>query len=226
MVTGQRKATLLPPTWISSCQSAGTVIFALPFTTSVAITISIFQTFSSWVATSHLRPPLAFLSHNSSDTPGLVPLMNVLFWGRCDFPVNLSGKDMSGNVCNRLYGNCIVVTGVLTNNMRFPSPDCYTTFWRMTIYSDTFNWWDITPFLPFSDLDLITESDFYLIVWGSHRTFATGAAWQQRTLTPPDTCSCPTLGLTYVLMSKPISPELVLFPDFWVSNIPWYFCFA
>ena len=30
-------------------------------------------------ATSHLRPPMAFLSHNSSDTPGLAPLMNVLF---------------------------------------------------------------------------------------------------------------------------------------------------
>ena len=27
-------------------------------------------------------------------------------------------------------------------------------------------------------------------------------------------------------MSRPISPELVLFPDFWVSNIPRYFCFA
>ena len=27
----------------------------------------------------HLRLPMAFLSHNSSDTPGLAPLMNVLF---------------------------------------------------------------------------------------------------------------------------------------------------
>ena len=29
-----------------------------------------------------------------------------------------------------------------------------------------------------------------------------------------------------VLMLRPISPELVLFSDFWVSNIPQYFCFA
>ena len=36
----------------------------------------------------------------------------------------------------------------------------------------------------------------------------------QRTLTPPDTWSCPTLGLACVIMSRPISPELVLFPDF------------
>ena len=65
-----------------------------------------------------------------------------------------------------------------------------------------------------------------LLVWGFHRTFATGAACQQRKLTPLDTWSCPTLGLAWVLMSRPITPELVLFPDFWVSNIPRYFCFA
>ena len=61
---------------------------------------------------------------------------------------------------------------------------------------------------------------------GFHRTYETGAACQQRTLTPPDTWSCPTFGLACVLMSRPISPELVLFPDFWVSNIPRYFSFA
>ena len=98
----RRRATLLLPTWICSCQSVGTVNFALPFTTNVTISISILQTFRSWVATSHLRPPMAFLSHNSSDTPGLAPLMNVLFWGRCDFPISFSGRDMSRNVWNRL----------------------------------------------------------------------------------------------------------------------------
>ena len=38
--------------------------------------------------------------------------------------------------------------------------------------------------------------------------------------------SCPTLGLASVLMLRPISLELVLSPDFWVSNIPRYFCFC
>ena len=98
----RRRATLLLPTWICSCQSVGTVNFILPFTTNVTISISILQTFRSWVATSHLRPPMAFLSHNLSDTPGLVPLMNVLFWERCDFPISFSGRDMSRNVWNRL----------------------------------------------------------------------------------------------------------------------------
>ena len=49
---------------------------------------------SFWAATSHLRPPMAFLSHNSSDTQGLAPLMNVSFWGRRDFPISFSGRDM------------------------------------------------------------------------------------------------------------------------------------
>ena len=97
----------------------------------------------------------------------------------------------------------------------------------MTIYSDTLHWSGITPmFDPITVLDLITVFDFYLIARGFHRTFATGAACQQRTLTPPDTWSCPTLGLAIVLMLRPISPELVLFLDFWVSGIPRYFCFC
>ena len=85
----------------------------------------------------------------------------------------------------------------------------YTNFWPFFLI------WTVLPSLT-----------FYLIVWGSHISFATVAVCQQRMLTPPDTWSCPTLGLACVLMSRPISPELVLFPDFWVSNIPRYFCFA
>ena len=67
---------------------------------------------------------------------------------------------------------------------------------------------------------------FFLIARDFHRIFATGAVRQQRTLTPPDIWSCLTLGLASILMLRPISPELVLFPDFWVSNIPRYFCFC
>ena len=85
----------------------------------------------------------------------------------------------------------------------------YTNFWPLLI-------WTLLPNLT-----------FYLIVQGFHRTYATGAACQQRTLTPPDTWSCPTLGLAYVLMSRPISPELVVLSlDFWISNTPRYFSFA
>ena len=133
---------------------------------------------------------------------------------------------MSRNVWNRLLST-MVGMGILPNNMRFPSPECYTIFWRMTIYSDTLHWWDITPiFYPLLIWTLLPNLTFYLIVWGFHRTFATGAACQQRTFTSPDTWSCPTLGLAFVLMSRLISPDFVLIPDFWVSNIPRYFSFA
>ena len=50
--------------------------------------------------------------------------------------------------------------------------------------------------------------------------------WPIYHLVDKDTWSCPTLGLASVLMSRPISPELVLSPDFWISNIPRYFYFA
>ena len=97
----------------------------------------------------------------------------------------------------------------------------------MTIYIDTLHWWGITPALILLPIwTLLPNLTVYLIARGFHRTFAMGAACQQRTLTPSDTWCSPTLGLSSVLMLRPISPELVLFPDFWVSNIPRYFCFC
>ena len=71
------------------------------------------------------------------------------------------GRDMSRNVWDRLLGSSMVGTGILSNNMRSPSPECYTTFWMMTVYSDTLHWSGITLiFDPIIDLDLITEFDF------------------------------------------------------------------
>ena len=183
----------------------------------------------------------------------------------------------------------------LTKQYEVPSPECYTTFLRMTIYNGTLHWWDITPiFDPLLIWTLLPNFTFYLIMWGFHRTFATwrhanrgrlllrtpgpvpygickcyfvetidtqsyitpvyvtfpwleclpnltlllnigfhrasatGVACRQGTVTPPDTWSCPTLGLAYVLMSRPISPDLVLFPDFFSLELPslLLFCLA
>ena len=83
-----------------------------------------------------------------------------------------------------------------------------------------------TNFWPLLIETLLPNLTFYLIVQGFHKAYAMGAACQQRTLTPPDTWSCPTSGLACVLMSRPNSHELVLSPDFWISNIPRYFSFA
>ena len=73
----RRRATPLLPTWIYSCRSRVTVSCALPFTTNMTISTSIAQTFRSWVAIFHLRPPMVFLSHSSYGMPGLAPLINV-----------------------------------------------------------------------------------------------------------------------------------------------------
>ena len=81
-----------------------------------------------------------------------------------------------------------------------------------------------TSFDIITGLNSFTESDISQNI-GFQRASATGVVCQQGTLTPPDIWSCPTLGLASVLMLRPISPELVLFPDFRVSNIPRYFYF-
>ena len=113
--------------------------------------------------------------------------------------------------------------GDLTKHYEAPSPECYTTFLMMATYSDTLRHY--TDFWLLLIWTLLPNLTFYLTVQGFHRKYAMGEACQQRTLTPPDTWSCPTLGLVSVLMSIPISPELGLSPDFWISNtsIPRYF---
>ena len=49
----------------------------------------------------HSSPAYGVLSHNSYGMPGLAPLMNVSFWGRRDFHISSSDRDMSWNVWNR-----------------------------------------------------------------------------------------------------------------------------
>ena len=102
----------------------------------------------------------------------------------------------------------MVGTGIVSNNMRYHSPECYTPNWRMTIHRDILHWSDITPILTILLIwTLLPNSTFYLLVItrGFNRTFATGAACQQRTLAPPNTWSCPTLELASVLIETILS---------------------
>ena len=58
--------------------------------------------------------------------------------------MRLSNKFLGqGYVKERLQSSLkssMVGMGILPNNMRSPSPECYTTFWMMTTYSDTPYW--------------------------------------------------------------------------------------
>ena len=63
------------------------------------------------------------------------------------------------------------------------------TFWDMTIYSDALYWSDITQICEvITELDLITDFDLVTNFWRFPKNIATGAASQERTLTPSDTC--------------------------------------
>ena len=72
------------------------------------ISISTSQTFRSWVVIFYLRRPMACLSFNLYDTPGLALRMNVLFWGQGDFPVSNSNRDTLWNAWNRHSGSFMV----------------------------------------------------------------------------------------------------------------------
>ena len=105
---------------------------------------------------------MAFLCHRSYDISGLASLINVSFWGRRDFQISFSSRDMLRNVRNCLLGNSMLDIGILSNAMKFPSPWCYLTFWSITICSDTLHWSNITRDLVTElgiiiDFDLITK---------------------------------------------------------------------
>ena len=83
-----------------------------------------------------------------------------------------------------------------------------------------------TNFWPLLIWTLLPNLTFYLIVQGfiEHMQRVRHANRGRLLLRTPG--PVPLWGLACVLMSRPISPELVLSPDFWISNIPRYFSFA
>ena len=93
------------------------------------------------------------------DMPEYVRLMHVLFWGRRDFSISFS-KTCHGAFCHG--ENYMVDTGILSNNMKYPSLECSIVLWCFTICSDILNRSDIIyrvmTSLPTFDLLLISES--------------------------------------------------------------------
>ena len=66
--------------------------------------------------------------------------------------------------------------GILSNIMRSPSPECYTTFWMMTIYSNTFRWSNITPIFDPVIPSSISFGWVVIFIY-SHRTVFTFRSW-------------------------------------------------
>ena len=91
---------------------------------NVTISISISHIFHSWVAIFQLRPPMASLSYTFYIMPGPSPRMDVLIWGQHDFRISFLNRNTSRNVWNRHWRSVMVDTGILSNNMKFPSHEC------------------------------------------------------------------------------------------------------
>ena len=63
--------------------------------------------------------------------------------------------------------------------------------------------------------DFVLNSTFYRILSGFHRTFATGVACRQGTLTPPDTWSCPFgTCICSTCWDQSFSELVVILPDY------------
>ena len=88
------RETPLLPTWIYLLSIGRNGQLRTSLNANVTISTSISQTFLSCVAIFHLRQPMVCLSHKSYGMSRLAPLMNVLFWERCDFYVRFSGRDV------------------------------------------------------------------------------------------------------------------------------------
>ena len=80
--------------------------------------------FHSWVAIYQHHPTLASLSRSSYDMLGHAPHMDVLFRGQCNFQISFSNRDTSRNAHIPHWGSFMVDTGILSNNMKFPSHKC------------------------------------------------------------------------------------------------------
>ena len=139
--------------------------------------ISTSQIFLSWVAIFLPRPPMTSLFLSLYGMPGLAPRMDVLSWGRRDFQITGIRHGMLKiaieEVLWSIRGSYQTIGSFPLTNVKW-----YSVTWPYTM--TTPYWSDFEP-----------SSTFYRVLSGFHRTFATGVACRQGTLTLPDTWSRP-----------------------------------
>ena len=115
----------------------------------------------------------------------------------------------------------MVDMGISSNIMNSPSPKCYMAFWDMTIYSDNRNGSDIAPICDLiNELDLITDFDLITKFWEVSIEHCNGCRQPTEDIFSSGHLVLSHLELAFVLMLRPLSPELVMFPDFEFRTSP------
>ena len=71
---------------------------------------------------------MAFLSHDLDNTQVLAPIMNVLFWGRCDSFKTIIWQEYVQERLKSYLRSSMANTGVLTNHMKSSAPEWYITY--------------------------------------------------------------------------------------------------
>ena len=96
--------------------------------TNATISIAISQICRSGVAVLHLHPPMVSLSSSLYDMPGLAPRIDYI----------LRSMRLSNKLLEKEYvkGRLKWLGMILSNNIKFPSLECWMTFCSLTIYND------------------------------------------------------------------------------------------
>ena len=97
--------------------------------TNVTISIYKSQVFHSWVAIFHLRPPMASLRYARAWSS-----IGCFILRATRLSNTLIEQGYSKSAWNHYWGSFMVDTGILSNNMKFPSHGCWVTF--CSIYND------------------------------------------------------------------------------------------
>ena len=170
--------------------------------------ITNFPFLSSNIPTSPAYMASLFLRLNN--IPGLAPRMDVLSWGRRDFQISFSNRDASRNAWNRHWGSFMVDTGILSNNMKFPSHKCLMTFCDLTIYNDS-------PLLIIfcTELDILPNFEGFPLNICDGYGMPTGEAYSSEHLV---LCH---LGFANVLLLRPLTLNHTLHHQFMALCMIW-----
>ena len=118
----------------------------------------LFTKWFSWVVIFHHRRPMACLSLNLYDTPGLAPRMNVLFWGPGDFTQTgipcWTLEIVIQEVLWSIRGSCWAIWSNPLTNVKWHS-DPWPTVTSLPIRLST-NFMTFIPSLTFTELWVVS----------------------------------------------------------------------